>query len=1022
MASGEHEPALRELCEQLEKLSGPADAPCAPQLALALNLTANVIVCVLDRQRRLVYANRHFECATGFPLTEVRGQDWFDAFVFPDDADHLQARFASALVGTPTRGTINPIKTRDGHRLVIEWYDQPVLDADGTTTGLLCIGHDVTLRANAIDELERANRSLEEAVARRTAELADASAAARASEDKYRTLVESLDDCIYRMELPSGRYEYMSPAATNVFGYAADDFLDKPVFIKEILSPAFHDYFKEQWSALIAGNAPPTYDYRIRRPDGRETWVTQTNKIFFDDAGAAIAIEGVCRDSTGEHDAEEALKTSNQLLEATFQATTVCLAYLDRDFNFLRVNAPYAAADGKVPADFVGKNHFDLYPNADNERIFREVRDSGFPYEVTAKAFEYAHNKDRGITHWDWRLTPIKTSAGEVSGLVLALQDVSPRVNALQAVHEREERLKEAEAIARLGSWELNLRSSTMTWSDGMYSLLGLRKDDSAPSLETLLDCVDERDQRRLSDALTAAIEHGRAFQITHRLRSAMGADVYVQQRSRIETHDGKPARVLGTLQDVTADIRAQADTRVKDAAIESSISAVAIGDPRGLLTYVNQAFADLWRLPSKEAAVGKHATTFWADPDAATRVLKEVLGRGAAVGRLVGLRADGEHFTAELAAHSVFDPSGELMCVMSSFVDVTAQERAERRLAVSEEQFRAAFDQVSVGMFLADVDCQITRVNERLCSICELSESELLARRIEDLIHPSDQTDRCFVEGLLLPGGPPRRSLETRLALESGTTTWISMSISVRHEGGKPVQFLGVVQDITAAKESEQRIAQQLAEKEILLREIHHRVKNNLQVISSLLYFQASQSDDERVTLLFNESRDRVQAMALVHETLYESGNLGRVDFARYIQSLVSSISASYLSSKPIDIITKVEAPSLDIQQAMPCGLITSELVTNAFKYAFPKQNRGTIRVTLTTDSKGLMRLCIADDGIGMCPSDVATPSTLGLRLVRALSEQIGGSVDLNVDAGTEFSIVFPARRQPSESALVES
>lgn len=159
------------------------------------------------------------------------------------------------------------------------------------------------------------------------------------------------------------------------------------------------------------------------------------------------------RDVTAEHRTRVDLETTLQLLEGTFEASTVCIAYLDTNFDFLRVNQPYAEADNKTPEEFVGQNHFALYPNPENERIFAEVRETGVPYSALAKPFEYERSPERGVTHWDWTLTPVRDGEGRVTGLVLALRDVTDRIEAIEALQR-----SEANVVRRLEEKRVLLR------------------------------------------------------------------------------------------------------------------------------------------------------------------------------------------------------------------------------------------------------------------------------------------------------------------------------------------------------------------------------------------------------------------------------------------------------------------------------------------------------------------------------------------------------------------------------------
>jgi two-component sensor histidine kinase len=217
------------------------------------------------------------------------------------------------------------------------------------------------------------------------------------------------------------------------------------------------------------------------------------------------------------------------------------------------------------------------------------------------------------------------------------------------------------------------------------------------------------------------------------------------------------------------------------------------------------------------------------------------------------------------------------------------------------------------------------------------------------------------------------------------------------------------ILQDITPPTVTEERLRAILREKNVLIEEVHHRVKNNLQVITSLLGLQARTIKDPATRKKFEESRYRIQAMAILHEILYESSSLAEIDFADYIRRLVEHLVRSYGAASRIRTEVRLEPLQCHRDVALPCGLIVNELLSNAFKYAFPGGTKGGIRVVLRRDSKGKVHLMVRDNGVGLPAGlDWKTSTTLGLRLVRTLARQIDADVKTSGREGTFFSITF--------------
>jgi two-component sensor histidine kinase len=223
---------------------------------------------------------------------------------------------------------------------------------------------------------------------------------------------------------------------------------------------------------------------------------------------------------------------------------------------------------------------------------------------------------------------------------------------------------------------------------------------------------------------------------------------------------------------------------------------------------------------------------------------------------------------------------------------------------------------------------------------------------------------------------------------------------------------ILSAVVDITVHKQAEDAIRASLKEKEILLREIHHRVKNNLQIIVSLLSLQANTVKDSAVQQTFLDSQHRIRAMALIHEQLYQTPDLATVDLAEYVRSLTAYLFRAYRGNGTLVTLTlETEPVRLPMDTAIPCGLILNELVSNALKHAFPAGRQGEIRVTLHMAEAGQVALLVSDNGIGFSPAlDFHHIQSLGLQLVTTLTEQLQGTIELQNHGETTFQLHFPA------------
>jgi two-component sensor histidine kinase len=225
-------------------------------------------------------------------------------------------------------------------------------------------------------------------------------------------------------------------------------------------------------------------------------------------------------------------------------------------------------------------------------------------------------------------------------------------------------------------------------------------------------------------------------------------------------------------------------------------------------------------------------------------------------------------------------------------------------------------------------------------------------------------------------------------------------------------ISWVGIHLEITERRRYENRLEASLREKEVIIKEVHHRVKNNMQVISGFLQLQSNYLSDPVAIEKLNESQRRVKTMALVHEKLYQSKSLEFINTAEYIRSLVSDLMDSYAVDTAVDVKVDVDNVSVNLDTAIPCGLIINELMTNCLKYAFKGRTTGNISLDLHLGADHTFTLIVADDGAGLPPDyDARSTATLGTQLVQVLVRQLGGEMKVTSENGARFEIVFPEK-----------
>ncbi len=319
--------------------------------------------------------------------------------------------------------------------------------------------------------------------------------------------------------------------------------------------------------------------------------------------------------------------------------------------------------------------------------------------------------------------------------------------------------------------------------------------------------------------------------------------------------------------------------------------------------------------------------------------------------------------------------------------------------------QFRAIMDCCDDAIFIIDADNgRIIDVSGSACRRLDYDRDALLCLNMGDIL---DDNAPGAISGLH-SGHHAHVDCLTTMRGRGDIKIHCEIVISAARLEGKAVA-VAIARDMADRRHDEARLRASLQEKEVMLKEIHHRVKNNLQVISSLLSIQSTYLKDPRDAENFQESRDRIRTMALVHEKLYQSDDLATVDFGPYAERLAANLFRSYTGSGGrVGLRVDVKDVRLDADRAIPCGLIVNELVTNALKYAFPDGRNGTVTVAVLHDDNYYL-LIVSDDGVGMRTDfDLAETESLGLQLVNMLTNQLEGTVSMDSTQGTKFTIRF--------------
>lgn len=371
--------------------------------------------------------------------------------------------------------------------------------------------------------------------------------------------------------------------------------------------------------------------------------------------------------------------------------------------------------------------------------------------------------------------------------------------------------------------------------------------------------------------------------------------------------------------------------------------------------------------------------------------------------------RKDGTTVWVEAVVRGIFDAGGQCLGFVGVSRDISERRRAEEELRFSRQFNALILEAIPDPVFVKDSAHRFVMVNNALCAILGHPAAAIIGKADEDFV-PRDEA-AVFIErdNLVLETGQPDL-YEERLTDGQGQvhTLVTRKGLFVDPKGNRFI--VGVIRDVSEDKVKEQRLRDSLLEKEVLLKEVHHRVKNNLQIISSLLFLQKDTVSDPAVQDSFEESRNRIASMALIHEELYRSGDLARVDLKEYLERLAPKVVHSLRGPKSIGFALNLAECRVSVDKAIPFGLAINELVTNAVKHGFQDRDAGNIRVALACED-GMIRAVVEDDGAGL-PEGFHPDAvrSLGMQLVVQLTRQLRGALTFGSGPqGAVFRLTFP-------------
>ncbi|KWT78354.1 PAS domain S-box protein [Candidatus Magnetominusculus xianensis] len=710
--------------------------------------------------------------------------------------------------------------------------------------------------------------------------------------------------------------------------------------------------------------------------------------------------------------AEAAIYKSEEKLQKIIDSSPTVIFVKDLAGRYLLINSLYENLFHVSKNEIIGKTDYDIFP-IEAAKAFRdadlEVLKANKPLEVEERV-----PQDDGIHNYISMKFPLYGSEGKPYAVCAIATDITDRKKMERYMAQTKERYDLATSVGNIGVWDWNIVTGKVAWNDEVFKILDIPTGELEPSYEIFTSLVHPDDRKHFIDNVTGALQSRQPFDCEYRVLLA-NAKVRVCHALGNLTLDesGKPVRLMGTFQDITE--RRKAEAAIIDSEqryrmlFEQSNDAVFIHDMDGNIRNANTQAAKLMGVPLETLSSMNVSELHPPEElDNSRLAFIETIKEGHVSFESKFRRSTGELVDVDINAGIIDRNKGVIQGIAR---DITKRKKMEIELKDSEEDLNRAQAIAQIGSWRLNIPDNRLKWSAEVYRMAGIPEQgSINLETFISIIHPDDRDNvlTAWTEAL---GGVPY-DIEHRMIV-AGQTIWVRERAEiVRDSEGQPLYGIGTVQNITEHKKTEEQIKQSLREKESLLREIHHRVKNNLAIVTGLLALQARTIEDTAVKQLFEESKQRVKSMSLVHEKLYQTPDLSSINFAEYIESIVSEIVSMYrIDTNAITSIMDIENIELDLEAAVPCGLIVNELLTNAFKYAFPDKRRGIISVHFTKTDQ-TYTLTIKDNGIGLPEGfDYQKSDTMGLQLVTALAGQLDGMLQIKSKDGLEAVVMFPVK-----------
>lgn len=572
-----------------------------------------------------------------------------------------------------------------------------------------------------------------------------------------------------------------------------------------------------------------------------------------------------------------------------------------------------------------------------------------------------------------------------------------------------------------LAEIEWDAQSRVLRWSDKAEEMFGYSQAEAMNDPDFHDKLVFPGDLDFVHETIKGACElKEHTISITNRNVSKDGRIIHNEwHNSILYDDDGNVVSTYSLVSDITNLIEARHQAERSTASYEdlfnSITDAIYLLDENAEIVSANAGVEKMYGYTRKEV-VGKNQSLLRAPGKFSNEVIELLLGKDEISARQIegwSKKANGEVFPTEMLINKGNYFGQDVLIIVER--DISDRKFAEEELRRRQQQLQELFHTSPLGITMLNTHNEIISVNRGFERIFGYSDEEIIGLEIDRLIVPKEKYKEAVELSNL------QRVSERELVRKTKDGHLINVLVyfvPVRVDGKIDAKY-AIYLDITERKKTEEYIKKSLREKEVLLAEIHHRVKNNLAVITGLLELQSYATDDLNSKQVLKESRMRVHSIALVHEKLYKNENLSAIEMQPYVSELVQTLRNTLNTSETsLNCHVEVENFNLIITQAIPCGLLINEVVTNSYKHAFEEKQEGNIWINFWKDGEYVL-LTIKDDGVGIenIGNSKMSPS-LGMKLIRTLSKQLRAQTEIHVNDGTTFSFRFKREEQDAKNS----